>query len=422
MDKVKLPYGNEYYELPLENLGSTEVATPRPPDTSIPPEEFITEALDSPTNFHSLAEAIRGKSSAAVVIPDVTRYSGAYIYLPLIVKRLVEAGVREENITLFIALGIHRKMTEDEVAAVTGGLSKRLEVVQHDPDGNITFIGKTSRGTPVWINSRLLEKEAVIITGTASFHYFAGFGGGRKMLVPGLAGRETCYRTHFRIFAERGRHPHARPGILKENPVHEDMLEAASLVPVAFTLTTCVTPNKRIFAAFGGSLTGSHAAACELYSRHYRVPVKRRYPFVIASAGGYPKDINFIQSHKALDHAYQALLPGGVLILVARCQDGLGHEDFFPWFRFENLSEFERELRENYVIYGQTAYATLSKALGAEVILVSDLPEDIVRTMRITPASDLDEALAIALEKMGGRPGATLVIPEAGYVLPEAPE
>ncbi len=271
----------------------------------------------------------------------------------------------------------------------------------------------------MYVNAHLLSHDRIIATGTASFHYFAGYGGGRKVIVPGLAGRDTCYATHFRVFREgKGKHPRAKSGVLEGNPVHEDVTEAAGKVPVDFSLNTCVTPQRGLFGAFAGSLVAAHEAACSHYARFFRVDIPERLPLVIASAGGYPKDINFIQAHKALDNAFQAVDDGGVIVLAAECRDGFGHPDFFPWFRFGDEDALEDHLREHYVVYGQTAHAVLTKAKRVTVILLSELDPEEVRKMSMEPAGDIGDALARAGERMEGIDRFYL-IPDAGYLLPQ---
>jgi len=292
--------------------------------------------------------------------------------------------------------------------------------VQSDPDGETIRLGVTSRGTPVRISRPLMEHDRIVLTGTITFHYFAGFGGGRKALVPGCAARETASATHFRIFRTDapGKHPLARPGVLAGNPVHEDIVEAVTMAAPTFLFNTLLTPQREIFDAVAGHWQKAHEEACARYAKVYRVPLPKRYPLVIASAGGFPKDINFIQSHKALDNAFLTTEEGGVIILLAECRDGLGSSSFFPWFRFEDPAEMEAELRANYQIYGQTAHATLTKAKSCRVILVSTLRPKEVEKMGMIPAATLDEGVREAEKLLGALPPA-LVIPDAGYVLPD---
>jgi len=324
-------------------------------------------------------------------------------------------------VTLFVARGTHRAMTDAEVREAVGPeIDSGIRVEQPDPDGDLATLGTTSRGTEVLVSRPLMEHDRIVLTGTISFHYFAGFGGGRKALVPGCAGRETALQTHFRIFRTDGpgKHPMARPGILGGNPVHEDIIEAVSMASPTFLVNTLLTPGKQLFDLVAGHWQKAHEEGCARYAKHFRVRIAKRYPLVIASAGGYPKDINLIQSHKALDNAFLATQPGGVLILLAECPDGFGSPTFFPWFRYKDPDVLERELRANYQIYGQTAHAVLTKTRACRVILVSSLPPEDVDTMGMTPAPTLPEAIRAAKGILGELP-APLVIPDAGYVLPD---
>lgn len=417
--EADLRYGDRTISLPGKLREKAVLLRPSAPAVAKDPGELIERALDAPLDLPPLARIVKAGERVAVAVPDVTRYSGSEIYLPIVVKKLEDAGVVAKDISLFIALGIHRKLTADELSSITGGLSATIPTFQHDPDSDLTYLGDTSRGTPVFVNAHLLAHDRIIATGTASFHYFAGFGGGRKVIVPGLAGRDTCYATHFRVFREgKGKHPRAKSGVLEGNPVHEDVTEAAGKVPVDFSLNTCVTPQRALFGAFAGSLVASHKAACTHYARFFRVDIPERLPLVIASAGGYPKDINFIQAHKALDNAFQAVVDGGVVVLAAECRDGFGHPDFFPWFRFGDEDALEDHLREHYVVYGQTAHAVLTKAKRVTVILLSELDPEEVRKMSMEPAGDIGDALARAGERTGGIDSFYL-IPDAGYLLPQ---
>ena len=185
----------------------------------------------------------------------------------------------------------------------------------------------------------------------------------------------------------------------------------------AFLVNTLLTPGKEIFDVVAGHWQKAHEEGCARYANHFRVGIAKRFPLVIASAGGFPKDINIIQAHKALDNAFQATEPGGVLVLLAECPDGFGSPNFFPWFRFQEPADLERELRENYQIYGQTAHAVLSKTRACKVVLVSTLPPEDVEAMGMIPAASFPDAIRAAKGALGELP-VPLVLPDAGYVLP----
>ena len=418
-----LRYGRSAVPVPEDAFPRPDVLEPKLPELPPSEEKLIAERLARPVGSPPLSRLLGRSDRVAILLSDVTRYSATDRFLPLLLRETDEAGVPRSRVTLFIARGTHRAMTGGELRDAIGGeIDSGVRVEQSDPEGELVDLGTTQRGTRVRVFRPVMEHDRIVLTGTISFHYFAGFGGGRKVLVPGCAGKETAHHTHFRIFREGapGKHPEARSGVLAGNPVHEDTVDAAAMASPIFLLNTLLTPGKRIFDAVAGDWRKAHEEGCARYAGHFRVPVARRYPLVIASAGGFPKDINVIQSHKALDNAFLATEPGGVLILLAECPDGFGSATFFPWFRFREPDALERELRANYQIYGQTAHAVLTKARACRVVLVSSLPAKDVETMGMTPASSLDEAIGVARKLLGDLPP-PLLIPDAGYVLPDPP-
>ncbi len=418
--QIVLKYGRDEVALPENTFRGVERLTAKIPPLPPSPEQLVRQRLTRPVGSLPLRQLVRAGESVAIAISDITRYSATEIFLGPLLEELDAAGIARDRVTLYVARGTHRALSVEEIRAVAGPeLSSGVRIEQSDPDGEMADLGTTSRGTPVFVCRSLTEHDRIVLTGTISFHYFAGFGGGRKALVPGCAGRKTAEATHFRIFRTDGpgKHPFARPGVLAGNPVHEDIIEAVSMAPPVFLLNTLLTPEKALFDVVAGHWQKAHEEGCALYAKVFRAPVPKKYQLVIASAGGYPKDINFIQSHKALDQAFQAVEDGGVLILLAECADGFGSPTFFPWFRFATPEEMEAELRVNYQIYGQTAHATFVKARGCRVILVSSLKPADVGRMGITPAVSLEEAIRLAEGILGTLP-TPLVIPDAGYVLP----
>jgi nickel-dependent lactate racemase len=420
---VVLRYGRGSLPLSKGVFRRVDVLAAKLPPLPPSEEKHIVQRISRPIGSLPLRQILSAGDSVAVAISDVTRYSATEKFLTPLLEESDAAGVPRDRVTLFVARGTHRALSIEELHSVVGPeISSGVRVEQSDPDGETLPVGTTSRGTPVTICRSLMEHDRIVLTGTISFHYFAGFGGGRKALVPGCAGRKTAEATHSRIFRADGpgKHPLARPGVLSGNPVHEDILEAVSMAPPCFLVNTLLTPEKKLFDVVSGHWQKAHEEGCARYSRVYRVRIRQRYPLVIASAGGFPKDINFIQSHKAMDQAFAALLPGGAMILLAECPDGFGSPQFFPWFRFQDPSDMERELRANYQIYGQTAHAAFVKAKASRIILVSSLRPEYVEGMGMTPAASLEEAVEEARRFLGELP-TPLVIPDAGYVLPDAP-
>lgn len=416
---MDLNYGDSSYslELPDGSGGALIRVTPSSPDLS--PQEVISRALDTCAPY--LATIKRGEQ-VVIVTSDITRYTGSDIYLPLLMERLCNCGVNDGDITVIIALGIHRHQSEAEHKKIMGSLYGRIRVADHDCDdpGKLVTLGVTTTGLEVSINRTVAEAEHVILTGTIGFHYFAGFSGGRKSVLPGVASRKSCMASHFAVLNPgdaSGKNPYAATGILDGNPVHQNMVDACAMLKPLFILNTVLSPEKKLLAAFAGDWREAHAEGCSYYAREFSFAIRERSDLVVVSCGGFPKDINLIQAHKSMEYASKALRDGGVMILLAECRDGYGNGTFFDWFRFGELAAFDAELRKNYEINGQTAYSLLQKALRFKIILVSGLPDEEVRTMRMIPAAGLFEALEMA-EEMLPEEYSAYIIPEGGTVLP----
>ncbi|KIH78191.1 hypothetical protein GFER_01955 [Geoalkalibacter ferrihydriticus DSM 17813] len=416
---MQLKYGHELLSL---DLPEARVLRPQAIAPKAAPDELVRAALAEPISSPTLNKIVRPGEQVVIVTSDITRYTGSEHYLPVLVDHLNACGIKDDDITVVIALGIHRAQSETEHRKILGSLYGRVKVVDHDCDNpaELVVLGETTNGIPVSVNRCVAEAERLIVTGTVGFHYFAGFGGGRKGLVPGVASRATCMATHFGVFNPPeigGKHPRAVTGILEGNPVHEAILEAARMIHPDFLLNTVLSPDKEILEVFCGDLEEAHLAGCARCNALYSVALEEPADLAVVSCGGYPKDINFIQAHKALDYGVQALRPGGTLILLAACADGFGNKTFFDWFRHRDLDEFEAALRRNYEINGQTAHATLAKARKFRVILVSEFSPEQTAAMGMEKAAGLDAALTLAQEGLPSR-ARTVIIPDGGTVLP----
>jgi len=416
---VDLKYGSASFplHLPTDRLDAVIEPAIDPPLQS--PEEIVTRALDA---CQPIISGFAAEDRVVIVTSDITRYTGSEIYLPLLVERLNRQGIPDRNIEILIALGIHRKQTEHEHQKIVGPLYKRIRIIDHDCDNpaELVVVGNTSNGIEVSINRRAVEAEQLILTGVIGFHYFAGFGGGRKALLPGIASRQACMASHFAVLNPEpgsGKNPLAVSGNMDGNPVHQAMLEACALAPPAFILNTVLSLDKRIMDAFAGQWREAHEAGCRYYRERFSFPIRERADLVIVSCGGFPKDINLIQAHKSMEYASQALKEGGVMILLAECRDGFGNSTFFNWFRHKRLEEFEAALRTHYEINGQTAYSMLMKAQRFRIILVSQFPGHQVEEMGMMAAHTLDEALDMA-EGMLSDGWRAMIMPEGGSVLP----
>ena len=418
---MELKYGSTTCTLDLPPDRLAGVIAPSLIVVDESPADIIEAALDNCR--HVLSSFMPGEK-VVIITSDITRYTGSEIYLPLLVERLGRQGIADDDIEILIALGIHRKQTDHEHQRILGPLYGRIRVSDHDCDDHdaLTVIGTTSNGIKVSINRRAVEADHLILTGTIGFHYFAGFGGGRKSVLPGIASRKACMASHFAVLNPgdgSGKNPLAVTGNLEGNPVHRTMVEGCALAKSDFILNTVLTADKRIIAAFAGDWREAHEVGCRFYRERFAYPLAEKGDLVVASCGGFPKDINLIQAHKSMEYAAQALKYGGVMILLAECRDGFGNGTFFNWFRHKRLEEFEAALRAQYEINGQTAYSLLQKAQRFRIILVSQFPAQQVEEMGLIPAQTLDEAMGIAIGMLPAE-WRCYLMPEAGSVLPVA--
>ncbi|HEU0265490.1 MAG TPA: nickel-dependent lactate racemase [Geobacterales bacterium] len=416
---MELRYGQESWPLPLAADRIRQVIRPQLPLASGSAEHIIATALHGVEG--ELSRFTPGQR-VVIVVSDITRASCSHLVLPPLVERLYSRGIGRQDLEIVIALGIHRRQSEQEHRQLLGPLFGEVRVVDHDCDdtGKLVYLGTTSNGIPVEINRSVAEADQVILTGTIGYHYFAGFGGGRKSILPGVASRKSCMASHYAVLNPTegsGKNPHATTGVLDGNPVHGAMMEACAMVEPAFILNTVLAPDKSLLAAFSGHWRHAHLEGCRYYGEAFSCPVDSTADLVVVSCGGFPKDINLIQAHKSMEYASRALRDGGVMILLAQCRDGYGHPTFFSWFRHRDLTSFEEQLRRQYEINGQTAYSVLQKAQRFRIILVSELPPEEVRSMSMTPAADLAEALSRA-EDLLPTDYTAYVIPEGGAVLP----
>ena len=353
----------------------------------------IGAALDS------VDEVASADDSVLIVVSDATRATASAQIVNLLVRRLIQAGVSPARMAVIFATGIHRPVSEKEkVELLTPFIVQRLRVLQHDANDptKLITLGQTATGVTVEVNSVLKEFSRVFLTGGITFHYFAGFTGGRKSICPGLASAKTIEATHMLAldFERGGRKAGVGTGLLDGNAVHEECERVAALVAPAFGINSIVNEDHRAVKVFCGDWRQSHRAACDYYLEQNSVSITAKRDVVIASCGGFPHDINMIQAHKALDMAALACNEGGTIILLAECSDGLGRPDFLKWFDASDSRALEARLVNGYEVNGQTAWALLTKAERYRVCLISTLPSDDVKRMRMVPVQTIAEALA----------------------------
>ena len=392
------------------------------------PAEHIRWALDHPIDSAPLKELVKPGDKVCMVISDVTRrWQSPETYIPILVAELESAGIRDEDILILSATGTHRTQTpEEHKGMVTEAVYNRIRVVDHQSTDqeNLVYVGTTSQGTPVWLDKRAMECDKIILTGGVVYHFMAGFGGGRKSVLPGIAGRETIMKNHNLALNPglgNGSNPNVRSANMSaDNLVHEDMMEACSLANPTFLVNVVVNDDQQIIAAFAGNWITAHRAACDLVDRMYGVTVREKTPQVIASAGGYPKDLNFYQTIKTLCNAVEIVEDGGTIILVTKSQEGFGSADTEKQIAgYTTMLDREKALRENFSIGAFIGYLFAENAEKYNLIAVTDMKQSDFGTAKIHVVKTLDEALELSWKLNGGKDLRTTLMPHGANTLPK---
>jgi nickel-dependent lactate racemase len=420
---ITLKYGKKAlsFKIPSDNL--LGIVTPKDPPIPKDTSGLIESVLNTPTGSPPFDELFRAGDRITVVASDITRYTGSEIYLPIMINRLNRIGVSDKDINIVFALGIHRQQLPQEHRIIVGDeVYERINVYDHNAfdSKNLVPLGKTDMGTRVEVNRMVAEADKVILTGTIGFHYLAGFGGGRKGIMPGVASFDSCLDLHLLALNPPevgGKHPMVKSGVLTGNPFHHAMIQACGMLGHIFLFNTILSPTKEIIEVVAGDYLSAHQQGCDFLLRNFSPEFNENADLVIVSCGGFPKDINFIQAHKSIDYAINILKDSGIMIVLAECSEGFGNPTFLDWFKYDDLIDFESALRGNFEINGQTAFSTLIKAKKVKIILVSELASEDVERMSIIPADSIDQAVSMAYEILGKTPP-TYIVPDGGSVLP----
>jgi len=418
--RISVPYGEGALEAVLPDgldvtvigpgcgLGE-EVAPPVAPSAADEQAE-IRRALAEPIGAPRLSELAAAARTAAVVVSDVTRPCPSHRILPALLEEL--SPLRPEQISILFALGGHRPHSPEEQVRLVGEEVARSGVRLLDLEtSRCRPVGTTSRGTRLEVFEPYLEADLRVCVGNIEYHYFAGFSGGAKAVVPGLCSYAAISDNHSMMLA-----PTARAGIMEGNPVREDIDEAAEMIGIDFILNVLLDEEKRIWHAVAGHFLAAHRAGAEIYDRRCDLRIAEAADVVIASPGGRPKDINLYQAQKTLDNVSGAVKDGGVIVLVARCPEGFGQRVFEEWMTGMGRPQVLIDrIRREFVLGGHKAAAVAGLLDRADVYLVSEFPDDVVRSMCMTPFSSVDEAVAAALARAGDS-ARCLVVPHGSRV------
>lgn len=427
--KIELGYARETVsvEVPDEHLGAVigggsmiegednNSSVETDPTAFMSETERIEYALDNPLGSPLLEKIVRSGEKVLIVTSDITRPMPSYKVLPSVISRLTKAGIPDTDITVVFALGNHRKHTEEEKEKLAGPeIYKRIRCIDSDQE-DVVNLGTTSGGTPVDLFRPVKEADKLICLGNIEFHYFAGYSGGMKAVMPGVSTKGAIQSNHSKMVR-----PEAMAGKIEGNPVRSEIDEVFRFRPVHFICNAVLNEKKEIRKAFAGDVFTAHREGCKFLDSMYISPIEKKADIVLVTPGGFPKDLNLYQAQKALDNSKYAVKDGGIIILLAACTEGFGEEVFERWITTaESPHAMVEEIQRNFELGGHKAAAIGMVQDIADIYLVSELSDTTAESIFMTPFDTVQTALDAALERTGG--GAVVhVMPNGGATLPVA--
>jgi nickel-dependent lactate racemase len=387
--RVDIPFGKKSIVLNIPDKNILNVIPEGSASPVLDEGKIITGALENPIKSGKLREIASGKKTACIIASDITRLCPSYKFLPLLVGELRKGGIEEKNILVVLGLGIHRGHSSNEKKRIVGDdIYKSIETVDSDASKS-KLIGHTSKGTPVEIFERVLEYDLLIATGNIEYHYFAGYSGGAKAVMPGICSKNSIQSNHSMMLDER-----SAAGRFLDNPVREDIEEAGKLAGIDFIFNVILKDKKRIIAAVAGKNNDAYLEGIKKYESIYASEVESAADIVIASQGGYPKDMNLYQSHKALENVKGITADNGTIILLASCCEGFGNDTFEQWMTGRNDYDYLNEkISRKFVLGGHKAVAISKILTKKDVLLYSDFPQQETEKIGFKKIEDIQEYL-----------------------------
>ena len=408
--QVRFPYGNgeKVVDIPDEKL--TGVYRPHEKAGVADLCAEVTRSLSSPIESPRLAQLASGRKSAAIVVDDITRAVPSRDILPLILDELKAVGLGARDVTVIVATGLHRPLTQHELDALRGDLP--VEVINHDArdPAQLVSIGRTFLGQEILVNRRFMEADLKVLAGDVEYHQFCGYGGGAKSVYPGLADADSICHNHSMMEIDG-----TGPGRIEGNPVRREVDEVGRMAGVDFILNVVMNSRKEVVRAFAGHPFAAFRQGARLVDQMYRVEADRAVNLVIASAGGFPKDVDLYQSQKALSAARHLVVEGGDIVVLAECRDGHGSELFDRWMtEAKDINDIIRRIRTKFVMGGHKAYQFAREIRWARVHLLSSLPAQKVKSYFMQPLASVEDiqTLIQAASSIAVMPQASLTLVE----------
>lgn len=411
--KLTIGFGSTLQEVNIPDNLIMDILETNDVEIGLTGVEEVKRSLANPIGTKRLKDIVRPGEKIAIITSDITRPVPSYEIIPSILDELYKSGIPKEDIIVVLALGSHRKHTVEEKIEILGErVYNEVKCIDSDVKDCVPM-GVTKSGTPIDIFRVVAEADRRICVGNIEYHYFAGYSGGVKAVMPGVSTPEAIQANHSKMT-----HEDARAGKLEGNPVREDLEEAIEYCPMDFIVNVVLDERKEIIYSVAGDCIKAHRVGCTFLDKIYKKELKKKADIVIVSQGGAPKDLNLYQTQKALDNAKHAIKDGGIIILVGSCKEGLGNQTFEKWMT-EAISSDEliTRIREDFKLGGHKAAAIALVLKKAKIFMVSEMESELVKSIFMEPYDTIQEAYNDAIKELGNDIR-VLVMPYGGSTLP----
>lgn len=413
MMKYKIGYGKGFVEFDIDEKNLLCELLPNKVEIGLTGLDEVKRAIENPIGTERLKDIVKPGERVVIITSDITRPMPSKTVLPTVIDELKLGRIDEKDITIVLAVGSHRKHTEEEKKYLIGkDIYSKVKCIDSDPDECINM-GTCKNGTPVDIFKAVAEADRRICLGNIEYHYFAGYSGGVKAIMPGVSTRAAIQANHSNMVD-----PRAKAGSMDDNPVRQDIDETEDYVHVDFILNVVLDSEKNIIKAVAGHHIKAHRQGCAFLDSMYKIKIKEKADIVVVTPGGFPKDINLYQAQKALDNAKHAVKDGGIIVLAASCKEGFGEKVFERWMKeFKKPEDMIAQIKNKFELGGHKAAAIGMVLQNASIFLVSDLEPELVRDIFMEPFDSVQNAVDGAIKVLG--PDSKIILmPVGGSILP----